>query len=190
MVKSIKKTGFSLAEVLVSMLVLSVFFVATSKVITTKPKKEIQHYRHGYFECYSDGGQLYQKREDSGVTPKEPEKVNSCLFSPPKDIAALYINVMHMGYGPDDEGNEDVYTRRYYFYSEPIVDTDITMRSEDLSSFESNFDETSKGININVDSNNEYTFRNYLQSGYPTSSILKKLQDERSYSGPAVFLSW
>ena len=40
MVKNKTKFGFSLAEALVSMLVLSLFFMATSKIISTRPKSE------------------------------------------------------------------------------------------------------------------------------------------------------
>ena len=54
------KKGFSLAEALVVMAVVSIFFAAVTKVITTRPKKPKQANLHGYYECYVDGG-MYER---------------------------------------------------------------------------------------------------------------------------------
>lgn len=48
---SFKKLGFSLVEALISMAILSIFFAATAKIITTKPKKERVQAPHGSFYC-------------------------------------------------------------------------------------------------------------------------------------------
>lgn len=58
------KKGFSLAEALVVMAVVSIFFAAVTKVITTRPKKPKQANLHGYYECYVDGGMYGKIREE------------------------------------------------------------------------------------------------------------------------------
>lgn len=67
--KSFKKLGFSLVEALISMAILSIFFAATAKIITTKPKKERVQTSHGSFYCCS----------------------NSCTFKPPSGVSFFNI---------------------------------------------------------------------------------------------------
>lgn len=101
------KKGFSLAEALVVMAIISIFFAAASKIITTRPKPPKQVNQHGYYECYLN---VYQTINAAGqqVTVSRPtqryvrnnvataaEEV-SCSFEPPNGIAFYNIN----SYGP------------------------------------------------------------------------------------------
>lgn len=84
------KKGFSLAEALVVMAVVSIFFAAVTKVITTRPKKPKQANLHGYYECYVDGG-MYERYVRNGVATK-PKAVTKCKFQPPGNISFFNIN--------------------------------------------------------------------------------------------------
>ena len=73
------KRGFSLAEALVSMLILSMFFMATSKIITIKQKDEANVKTTGYYECYkTSDDKLHQKYSNSSLS-----EVATCEFIPP-----------------------------------------------------------------------------------------------------------
>ncbi len=86
------KRGFSLAEALVVMVIISIFFAAAAKVITTKPKPKKQVNTHGYFECYrKDGGGLFQRYVREGV-PTEEESVSICTFEAPTGVGFFNLN--------------------------------------------------------------------------------------------------
>jgi len=90
MVKNNLKKGFSLAEALIVMVIISVFFAVGAKVFTTRPKPKKQINSHGYYECYLNGG-LKQRYIREGV--ETPEKsVGTCTFEPPTGIAFFNIN--------------------------------------------------------------------------------------------------
>ena len=91
------KQGFSLVEVLVSMLILSIFFVAAAKIITTKPKEEKIVTPHGYFECYWDGGTLYNHATSgAGVTiPNKAVPSGKCSYSPTSGAALMNVTVIY-----------------------------------------------------------------------------------------------
>ena len=89
------KKGFSLAEALVVMAVVSIFFAAVTKVITTRPKKPKQANLHGYYECY---------------VATKPKAVTKCKFQPPGNISFFNINT----YGP-----------AFYSNMEPNISRDI-----------------------------------------------------------------
>ena len=59
--KKTNKKCFSIAEALVSMLIISIFFIATSKVMTKKQRPDISESPHGFYECYVVNGNLKQK---------------------------------------------------------------------------------------------------------------------------------
>ena len=175
-----KKFGFSLAEALVSMLVMSMFFIATSKIITTKPKKEVQANKHGYFECYYDGGVLKQKHSDGSYAGEPTNAGSACTFTPPSGIAFALIYTLNNTNG-----------RKFYHSQEPQFNSDngedvVTISAGELSSFQ---EETEQ---VNSEGNdNKYELMNFFASSYPSSSIYKLLQDtDCQYSGPAVFIGW
>ena len=84
------KKGFSLAEDLIVMAVISIFFAAAARIITTKPKTQRQNNPHGYYECYYTGS-LHQRYVREGVAT-ETESVSKCTFDPPNGVAFFNIN--------------------------------------------------------------------------------------------------
>ena len=84
------KKGFSLAEALVVMAIISIFFAAASKIITTKPKVKKQINAHGYYECYYLGGHKQKYVRDGVASPLQ--SVSECKFEPPAGIAFFNIN--------------------------------------------------------------------------------------------------
>lgn len=176
-----KKFGFSLAEALVSMLVMSMFFIATSKIITTKPKKEVQANKHGYFECYYDGGVLKQKRSDGSYAGEATiASGNVCTFTPPKGIAFALIYTLNNTNG-----------RKFYHSQEPQFNSDngndtVTISGGELWSFQNQTEQVEEDGNPNI-----YELMNFFQSSYPSSSIYTLLKNNPdTYSGPAVFIGW
>jgi len=78
------KFGFSLAEALVSMLVLSLFFIATAKIITVKQKDKPKIVA-GYYECALVGSE----RVENGTTEKN---ASGCAYNPPpRSVNNIYI---------------------------------------------------------------------------------------------------
>lgn len=84
------KKGFSLAEALVVMAIISIFFAAASKIITTKPKVKKQINAHGYYECYYSDGHKQKYVRDGVASPLQ--SVSECKFEPPAGIAFFNIN--------------------------------------------------------------------------------------------------
>lgn len=84
------KKGFSLAEALIVMAIVSIFFAAASKIITTKPKIKKQTNAHGYYECYYSGGYKQKYVRDGVATPLQ--SVTECKFEPPAGAAFFNIN--------------------------------------------------------------------------------------------------
>lgn len=97
------KKGFSLAEALVVMAVISILFGAISKVITTRPKPRKQVNAHGYYECYINGS-LKQRYVREGVA-ENVENVSQCTFKPPVNIAFYNINTYGSTYYSSNEPN-------------------------------------------------------------------------------------
>ncbi len=86
------KRGFSLAEALVVMVIISIFFAAAAKIITTKPKPKKQINIHGYFECYrKESGTLYQRYVREGIATEE-ESVSVCTFEAPTGVGFFNLN--------------------------------------------------------------------------------------------------
>lgn len=175
-----KKFGFSLAETLVSMLVLSIFFVVTSKIITVKPKAEIATNRHGYFECFVQNGALMQKRSDGTYNGEAVPAGNACHFVPPSGIANVVVYVLN-----DTEG----LGQRFYVSAEPQFngqDGNDTV-SIDLAQLRT-FHQTLEGIEEGDE--NVHVLMNYFQVSYPSSSIYAILNEDDTYTGPALFIGW
>lgn len=118
------KKGFSLAEALVVMAIISIFFAAASKIITTRPKPPKQVNQHGYYECYLN---VYQTTNAAGqqVTVTRPtqryirngvptaaEEVATCKFEPPNGIAFFNINsygsIFHSSFEPNIKNTIDI----------------------------------------------------------------------------------
>lgn len=97
------KKGFSLAEALVVMVIISVFFAMAAKVITKRPKIKRQENFHGYYECYYDGSKWAQHYVRDGV--ESVLDSGTCSFEPPVGVVFFNINsikpVTHSSYEPN-----------------------------------------------------------------------------------------
>lgn len=100
------KKGFSLAEALVVMAIISIFFAAAGKIMTQKPKPIKQQNPHGYFECYLDGATLKQSSaiEEAATDPIDAEG-GACTFEPPKGVAFFNVNTYGPAFYSDFEPN-------------------------------------------------------------------------------------
>ena len=185
MVKNKTKFGFSLAEALVSMLVLSMFFLATSKIITTRPKAEVITYKHGYFECYMQGGQLMQKLSEENANTSPKNAGTACTYIPPKGISFLIIHAFN-----DHENN----IRKFYTSEEAFIDGDsitgsdeVSINAVQLAKFHEYLEDGNEEL-VGNDKINE--FINFLGLSHPTSSLYQILKTDPTYKGPALFIGW
>ena len=116
MVKKIFKKGFTLAEALVVLLVLSVFFGATAKVMTKKRPSEVATYQHGYYECwfkYDNDKKHYYRYTVEGI-PGEVEEGTSCKFTPSITAALYQLYLVYPHSGDTTDANDE---RGYYMTS-------------------------------------------------------------------------
>lgn len=101
------KKGFSLAEALVVMVIISIFFAAAAKVFTTRPKPKKQLNIHGYYECFNSGG-LHQRYIRDGVE-SPTVAVGVCTFEPPVGVSFFNINsfspIPHSSFEPNVNNN-------------------------------------------------------------------------------------
>lgn len=169
------KRGFSLAEALVVMAIISIFFAAGAKIITTRPKVKTQINPHGYFECYKVGGTQYQRsvREELEV---ERKAAIPCVFTPPSGTAFFSI----ITYGP---GN------LYHSSFEPNINNTlkITMTTNSVT-LASDSSTARYELNADDEEDNNDTQQNakiFFETMYPDSMI---------YNGGAynqgVMISW
>lgn len=107
-----KKSGFSLFEACVVMLVVSVFFAVSASVIPHRPKPKPEAEGHGRFECYYKGNTLYQQ-VFQGTSSSGIQQVAKCRFNPP--VYAKYIVVNAVGGGAGGSGSNG--GEPGYFYS-------------------------------------------------------------------------
>lgn len=174
------KSGFTLAEVLVSMLLMSLFFLGTTKVITLKPKQEIQMNPHGFYECYYQAGdnQLYQHRvTGNAVVPAQ--ETESCNFEPPKGVA--YLNIHYFRY----DNNLGRYVG--FNYQDPQfnmpLEYDEPRDIEDDFSFEMR-DDDGQLKTVNLDE-----IRTYLEFTHP-ASLVYQILDSGEAPEEALIVAW
>lgn len=175
-----QKSGFSLFEVLLSMLILSLFFIASSKVITKKQEVEIQKNPHGYYECYISGGNLYENRANSGASGT-PVKKDVCVFFPPKGV-----NFMNVHYY---DGNKS-YSSQQVLLNEPIKLREPSKINQDHVFFEDEeayVNANSEQANLIQMRNDE--FKSYLELAHPNSQILRIWQTQGT-PPESVFIAW
>lgn len=91
----ILKAGFSLAEVLVAMLIMSVFYMATAKVMTVKQRHETHENPHGYYECIGNSAPFSVHRVDSTIeTIPAGTSETECEFVPISGIPFYNVYVI------------------------------------------------------------------------------------------------
>lgn len=168
MVKEIKtynKQGFSLAEALVSMLIVSIFFIATSKVASYKPRTEPQTNIHGYYECYVSGNTFTQKTDSGNAS-----QVAQCIFNPPSGIAYSMVYTLNSG------------------------SVRLSVEPQFTSAMTINNSQGLIDIINQINAQGENTLgctdlRAFLRQSYPTSSLLTSISNGNC-SGPAIFIGW
>lgn len=175
MVNKIKnKNGFSLAEALISMLILSIFFLATSKVMTTKQKPDEQVNPHGFYECYvRNGNQLVQRRaSESNVTAEQ--FVDSCTFTPSQGIAYVTIYAVR--------NSNDIIMAVEPQFNNPIDEISSVAALRNFGNQLDNAEENDLDIE---------NLRNYLEISYPRSGLLGIINDGTyNNNDPALFIGW
>ncbi len=175
MVRNNKKYGFSLVEALVSMLIMSVFFLAATKIMTQKPPKEIERSPHGFFECYVIGSNIYTHSVRGDAEFAESRAPN-CNFQIP--VGLHFINVHYMSSGRYFNTPETMFERYAEISSPPAVEDQFYKQcfSGAGNPCASMFKSTS-------------TFYNYLQNTNPKSKIYKRWANGTPPSS-ALFISW
>ena len=181
-IKKSNKTGFTLAEALVSMLILSLFFVATAKVVTTKQPRGKIAIVHGFYECYYEDGNHKETISDGGNIKKK-EDVNECVFTPSNRLPnanLYYINT---------EKNH------YYTTLHPYLNPKEEKDFGTLNSFDPNmyFQKEEKYENSTEETETETENKieelgNYLINAYPNSVVAQKLKDGNNVT--AIFIAW
>lgn len=104
MVKYNKKTGFTLAEALISMLIVAIIIGVSMKVFTKKHVKPIYNASHGFYVCYNgvdDAGVDAVFSKKGAAAPVRQEE-DSCTFTPVK--SANYYVVYAVGGGGGGNG--------------------------------------------------------------------------------------
>lgn len=86
------KNGYSLAEVIIVMMLLSLFFLVSTKVMTQKPKPKSQTDTHGTYECYYDSG--LKQRLTIENEEFEAESVSKCKFETQPGVAIYNFNAI------------------------------------------------------------------------------------------------
>ena len=89
------KPGFTFAEVLISMLLMSIFFVATAKVMTVRQKTEVHENPHGYYECYQSGSLMQHRVDGTNTTIPINTPSNQCEFVPMRGLPFYNIYIVH-----------------------------------------------------------------------------------------------
>lgn len=81
MVNLDKKLAFTIAEALISMLILSIFIALSMKIFTKKHTKPVYNATHGYVMCYRDiaTGKVYRKHEAAAPVKQDNDY---CEFKP------------------------------------------------------------------------------------------------------------
>ena len=155
------KDGFSLVEALISMLIISLFFVASTKVMTTKQKDPPMRAPHGYYECYKRLGLWYE--HSSSSEEKQISSSDLCGVTPP--VGAANIN-LHMFTGS-----------RYYHQIKPYVTNKITYEPDIFEEF-TNAEDSNAG--------NKDDLKNYLKIAHPGANVSKNINSIQQ----CLFVAW
>ena len=91
-----KKSGFTIAEALISMLILSVFIGLSMKIFTKKHTKPVYNASHGTYVCYRDAdGNLHSKFG----AQEHPVNGDHCTFHPAKTATYYVLSAVGGGGG-------------------------------------------------------------------------------------------
>lgn len=98
--------GFSLVEMMLLLLIVSLMIASGVAVISKRHVKVPRLAMHGAYMCYYKNGNLHAERYvGSGLTKKIfDEDVAECVFTPPEKVAYLHIQATGGGGGGGDSG--------------------------------------------------------------------------------------
>lgn len=107
--KNTKKHGFTLAEVLIALLIMSLILIAAMPVITRK-KRPVERIAHGAFACYWENGALVgrylmgQKSSGGSTFYDAQEGRYGCYFTPPAGAKNFVVTTVGGGGGGASAG--------------------------------------------------------------------------------------
>lgn len=93
------KNAFSLAEMLLVLLILSFLTVSLAPLAYKKIPKKTDRDTHGRFECYYEGNKLMQYTANEISGPQTPVEVEKCTFDPPAKASFFIIQAIGGGAG-------------------------------------------------------------------------------------------
>ena len=135
MVKRNYKKAFSFAEILISMLILSVFFIAGAKIFTHKQKDEVMKKINGFYECYwTDGGLMFAMSKTGKRADPKPAAGTSCLFTTAKNNSLFEITILF----PNNAGiiyDQQMVNAEWIQISPPVGDGPACFTTSDKSEF-------------------------------------------------------
>ncbi len=91
--------GFSLAEMLLVLVILSFLIVSMAPIAYNKMPKKTDRAPHGRFECYYDGNKLMQYTADEIYGETTPIEVTQCEFNPPAKASFFIVQAIGGGAG-------------------------------------------------------------------------------------------
>ncbi len=102
----IRKYGFSLAEALITLLIVCIITLASIPILTKKKRAMLDNQRHGYYACYWDAsGKLQAKMmynsviSDGKVVWDAEERRYGCEFNPPSGAKNFVATIIGGGGG-------------------------------------------------------------------------------------------
>lgn len=106
--------AFSLAEALITLLIVAIITLATIPVITKKHRNKLNT-KHGYFACYWVNGNLISRYKENGnitsgeVKYDDENERYGCVFNPPAGARNYVVTVVGGGGGGASGYAEDKY---------------------------------------------------------------------------------
>ena len=111
------KSGFTLIELMVFFVFLTILLAASTPLVTKRVKMPTKVY-HGKYICYGDENGLHQVKYNSTKIVSNTS-VTSCSFDPPQNVAMYKIQLIGAGAGGIDYTNvgnsEDTRNSEFYF---------------------------------------------------------------------------
>ena len=122
-IKSCKKEAYSIIEVTLVLLIVTIFIALSSNIFASKVKSKTNAEIHGRFECYYKNGKLMQRKFIEGVDMgEEAVEGNHCEFIPNQFVRYIVINIVGGGAAPNKSlnkgGGAGVY--KSLFYPSPL----------------------------------------------------------------------
>lgn len=181
MVKENTKNGFSLAEALISMLVVSMFFLATSKIMTHREPDDIISHSHGFCACYFESGSLKMDCVANNSPVRTTTPTNKCTINLPRDAIMYNLAVIE---------NDNVYEKSEIINESlsviPGSSIVIDGNTNSYNSFKKQDDENVSTYKFNDDTDGTAGYRTLLSALQDKATFLYKLGEQPR----AIYVSW